>query len=361
MNRDEKYMKRALALAARAKGATSPNPMVGAVVARGERIIAEGHHRRAGEDHAEVVALRNAGADAKGAELFLNLEPCFHQGRTPPCTPRVIESGVKRVVAGMTDPNPKTAGRGIEAMRRAGIEVRVGVLEDECRRLNEAFIHWVTTGKPFCILKVAMSLDGKIATRAGHSQWITGEKSRRDVHRLRAQVDAVIVGAGTVRADDPSLTARDVKVPKQPRPVILSPELKLPDKARVYDHPAGCIIATGSKATAGRRKALEKRGVEIIKLPTAKGLIQWKPLMEKLGEFSMSSVLIEGGGRTFGTAIDSHEVKKVVAYVAPIIIGGAGAPGAFGGKGASLLEDAARMRDIQIRKMGDDIRIEGYL
>lgn len=354
-------MKRALVLAARARGATSPNPMVGAVVVRGDKIIAEGRHRRAGEDHAEVIALRKAGDRAKGAELFLNLEPCFHKGRTPPCTPRVIASGVRRVVAGMTDPNPKTAGKGIEALRRAGIEVRVGVLEDECRRLNEAFIHWIEKGTPFCILKVAMSLDGKIATRTGRSQWITGGKSRRDAHRLRAAVDAVIVGAGTVRADDPSLTARDVKAPKQPRPVILSPHLGLPEDAKVYGHPAGCVIAASVKAPAGRKKRLETMGVEIIKVPAKRGLILWKPLMEKLGGLDMTSVLIEGGGRIFGSAIEAGVVNKVVAYIAPIIIGGEGATGAFRGKGISRLEDAARMHNVKVKKIGEDIRVVGYL
>jgi len=361
MDRDEKYMKRALALAARARGATSPNPMVGAVVVRGDKIIAEGYHRRAGADHAEVIALRRAGNGARGAELFVNLEPCFHHGRTPPCAPRVIASGVRRVVAGMTDPNPKTAGKGIEAIRRAGIEVEVGVLEDECRRLNEAFIHWIRKGTPFCILKVAMSLDGKIATRTGHSQWITGEKSRRDAHRLRAAADAVIVGAGTVRADDPSLTARNVKARRQPRPVILSSRLNLPDEAKVYGHPAGCIIAASAKAPAGRIKALEATGAEIVKLPAAGGLVQWKPLMEELGRRDITSVLIEGGSRTFGSAIEAGVVNKIVAYMAPIIIGGDEAAAAFGGPGISRLEYAPRMHNIKISRMEEDIRVEGYL
>jgi len=361
LERDTRYMKRALALAARGKGDTSPNPMVGAVVVRGNRIVGEGYHHRAGEPHAEVIALANSGKLSRGAQLFLNLEPCTHTGRTPPCTPLVISSGVKRVVVGMTDPNPKVAGRGIRAMRRAGIDVKVGVLENECRRLNEVFIHWITVGEPFCVLKAAMSIDGKIATRRGDSQWITSAQSRRDVHRLRAQVDAVLVGAGTVRADDPSLTARDVKVRRQPKPVILSTNFDLPKKSKVFDHPAGCLVATSSKAGASRRKSLENRGVEVVTLPTKGGMIQWRPLLEELAGRDITSVLIEGGGRVFGSAIESGAVRKVVIYAAPTIIGGDAAPGVFRGKGAALLEDAARMEDVDIKRMGPDIRITGYL
>ena len=354
-------MKRALSLAARAKGGTSPNPMVGALIVRGGRIVAEGYHRRAGEDHAEVVALAKAGKKSKGAELFVNLEPCTHRGRTPPCTPRVIASGVKRVVVGMTDPNPLVAGRGIKTMRKAGIDVEVGVLEKECMALNEVFVHWITKKKPLSILKVAMSLDGKIATRLGKSQWITGPESRRDVHRLRARVDAIIVGAGTVRADNPSLTARGVKVLKQPIPVVLSTDLKLPRRAKVFSHPAGCIVATTSKAPAAARKKLEAIGVDVINVATRGGFICWAPLLEKLSKRDITSVLIEGGGKVFGSALYQEAADKIVAYVAPMLIGGDDAPGAFRGKGFGPLEDATRLQNVKIRRFGPDIGISGQI
>jgi len=361
LNRDEKYMKRALSLAARGRGATSPNPMVGAVLVKGGRVVAEGYHRRAGEPHAEIIALNKAGKRARGAELFLNLEPCTHTGRTGPCAPAVISSGVKRVVVGMRDPNPKVAGRGVRAMRRAGIDVKVGALGDECRRLNEIFIHWITTKTPFCVLKAAMSIDGKIATRRGHSQWITSAESRRDAHRLRAKVDAIVVGAGTVRADDPSLTARGVKAKKQPKPVVLSSDLDLPGNAKLFDHPAGCIVATSIKAPASRRKTLEKRGVEIVNISTRDGILQWKPLLQKLGKREITCMLIEGGGRVFGSAIEAGAAQKMVIYAAPIIIGGDEAPGVFRGKGAPFLEDAAQLKDTIIERVGPDIKITGYL
>ena len=360
MDRDELFMKRALALAARGRGSVSPNPMVGALVVRGNRVLAEGYHHRAGQAHAEIIALAKAGKKARGAELFLNLEPCTHTGRTPPCAPAVISSGVKRVVVGMVDPNPKVSGAGIKAMKQAGIEVKVGVMEDECRQLNEFFAHWVTTGEPFCILKAAMSLDGKIATRIGHSQWITSTESRRDVHRMRAEVDAILIGAGTIRTDNPSLTVREVKSNRQPKPVILSGDLDLPIKARVFDHPAGPVVITSSHAPALRRKKFEKRGLEIITMPEKNGLITWKPLLRELGKRNLTSVLIEGGGQVFGSALADRVVKKAVFYIAPIIIGGDASPGVFRGKGVTLLEDAPRLNDLSIKQIGPDIKITGY-
>lgn len=360
MNRDEKYMKRAIGLAARARGAVSPNPMVGAVVVRADRIVGQGYHHRAGEAHGEVLALDMAGELARGAELFLNLEPCSHFGRTPPCAPRVIASGVRRVVVGMVDPNPKVSGRGIEAIRAAGIEVEVGTLGEECKKLNEIFIHWITKNRPFVILKAAMSLDGKIATRLGNSQWITSEASRRDAHRIRAEVDAIIVGAGTVRADDPSLTAREAGAKKQPLPVVLTSRMDLPPDAKVFKHPAGCVVAASQKSASSKRKELAAKGVKILTLPLKKGLIDWDALFGELASMRITSCLIEGGGEVFGSAIEAGVVNKITAYIAPMIIGGDTAPGAFRGAGAGMLEDAARLQDVTINKVGCDFKITGY-
>ncbi len=229
---DERWMKRALRLAEKGRGRTSPNPMVGAVLVKNGKSVGEGYHVKAGTDHAEIIALKRAGEEARGAILYLNLEPCTHYGRTPPCAPAVIEAKVKRAVIGMEDPNPSVRGRGLESLKRAGLDVEVGILEKECRRLNEAFCKYITKKEPFVILKVAATLDGKIATREGDSKWISGETSRRFVHRMRDQVDGVVVGIGTVLKDDPQLTAR-IKKGRDPYRVILDSQLRIPEEAKV--------------------------------------------------------------------------------------------------------------------------------
>ena len=261
---EEKFMREALRIAKNAEGRTSPNPMVGAVIVRDEKIIAEGWHRKAGTPHAEIHALNMAGDLAKDSTLYVTLEPCSHFGRTPPCANAIVNAGIKKVVIAMTDPNPKVAGRGIEILKNAGIEVEVGILEDQARRLNEVFIKWITTQKPFVTLKTAMSLDGKIAAATGQSQWITSEESRRKVHQLRDINDAIMVGIGTVLADNPSLTTR-IDGGKNPIRIIVDSQLRTPINANVIvDGQAKTIIATTKNAPAEKFDALKKFGVEII-------------------------------------------------------------------------------------------------
>jgi len=360
MERDEHFMMRALSLAKRGIGRVSPNPMVGAVVVRGDKVVGEGYHHCAGEPHAEILALDAAGRAARDAELFLNLEPCVHTGRTGPCAPRVIESGVRRVIIGSLDPNPLVSGRGVAALKKAGIEVRVGVLKNECKKLNEIFFHWIVARKPFVILKAGISLDGKIATRTGKSKWITSEESRRRAHIIRSQVDAIIVGIGTVLTDDPSLTAR-ISRKRQPLPIVLDSGLDTPPKSKVLSHPRGCLIVTSKGVPKSRRKALLTAGANIITLPVKAGLIKWDPLLEELGKMGITSVLIEGGAAVFGSALEARVVNKLLLFVAPILIGGDEGRGVFGGRGPAELADCARITDMKVRKSGPDLCVEGYL
>lgn len=294
--RDAAFMALALRLAAKGRGRTHPNPMVGAVVVAKGRVVGQGWHRRAGGPHAEVPALRAAGRRARGATLYVTLEPCSHTGkRTPPCVPAIVASSVKRVVVAMRDPNPRVHGRGLSALRRAGIRVDVGCRQQDAERLNEAYGHWMRTGRPFVVLKAAMTLDGKIATADGDSQWITGAAARRDAHRLRSEVDAVMVGAGTVLRDDPRLTVRmGAQGPLQPRPVVLDSTLRLPLGARVL---AGgrAIVATTAKAPAPRIERLRAQGVTVLVLPLQNGRVSLRACLERLGGMEIGSVLLEGG------------------------------------------------------------------
>jgi diaminohydroxyphosphoribosylaminopyrimidine deaminase/5-amino-6-(5-phosphoribosylamino)uracil reductase len=353
---DAKHMRRALSLARRAVGRTSPNPMVGAVLVKGGRIVAQDYHRKAGQPHAEALALAQAGPAARGATLYVSLEPCCHtQKRTPPCTDAIIEAGIKRVVVAMKDPNPSVSGRGIRKLRSAGIDVSVGVLEEEARALNEAYIKHITTGRPFVILKTAMTLDGKIATPKGQSKWITGEQSRRLVHRLRGSVDAIVTAVGTVRADDPELTAR-VGGATSPVRVIIDPLLKSPLNARVFKCPPDTILVT---RTQNRKlDKLIKIGVSPIMF---KEELQLKWLMKKLGSMGFNSVLIEGGSALNGHALMEGVVDKVYYFIAPKIIGGRESYPAVGGKDYLPLEKALKLRDMKVRRVGEDILVEGYL
>ncbi len=312
-------MKRALALAARGRGRTSPNPMVGAVLVRSGRVIAEDYHRRAGTPHAEALVLQSAGEKARGATLYVSLEPCCHtKKRTPPCTKAIIASGVARVVVAMRDPNPKVSGRGIAEIEAAGIKTTCCVLEDKARALNEAYIKQITTGLPFVTLKAAMTLDGKIATPEGQSKWITSAPARKIVHRLRSSVDAVITGIGTVAADDPELTAR-IRGAHQPVRVVIDPSLRIADSARVLQTPPDTIIVTRESGGALAR-SFEARGVRILGY---KGTLDLKWLLRELGSIGMNSVLIEGGATLNGHALMEGIVDRVMIFVAPKIIGGA--------------------------------------
>lgn len=363
---DKEYMRVALKLAVRAKGKTSPNPLVGAVIVKNDRIIGKGYHRRAGESHAEINALDMAGRRAKGATLYLNLESCAHLGRTPPCTKRIISSGIKKVVAAMIDPNPLNCGRGVKELRKAGVKVKVGILEKEARKINEAYIKYITTKRPFVILKTAMSLDGKIATKTGDSKWITNESSRRYVHRLRSEVDAVLIGIETVLKDDPRLTAR-IKDPgsrisvRNPTRVVVDSRARIPLGARVLNQEALTIVATTKFASKKKIKALEKKGATVLIIKDRDKNVNLKELLKNLGELEITSLLVEGGGRINASFLENGLVNKVLFFVAPKIIGGEEALTPVEGEGIKRIKDAVKLKDISIKRFGEDVLVEGYV
>ncbi len=358
---DDRWMKRALRLAEKARGRTSPNPMVGAVLVKDGKVVGEGYHAKAGEAHAEVIALEHAREEARGATLYLNLEPCAHYGKTPPCAPRVVEEGVKRVAIGMEDPNPLVRGKGIEILRRAGLDVRVGVLENECRRLNEAFCKYILQKMPFVILKVAATLDGKIGDRDGDSKWISGEASRRLVHRLRDQVDGVLVGIGTVLKDNPLLTSR-IKGGRDPYRIVLDSRLRIPDEANVIGtSPSRAIIAVTELASREKIEKLERKGVRILMIDSKEGRVDLKACLSKLGEIGMMSLLVEGGSQVNGSLLDEGLIDKFFLFLAPKLIGDPQAPGIFDGRGASRLQEAAALREIKAKRVGEDVLLESYL
>jgi len=349
-------MKKVLRLAAKAAGRTSPNPMVGAVLVKGGKIIAEDYHRKPGTPHAEALVIQKAREKSKGATLYVNLEPCCHTDkRTPPCTMAIINAGIKKVVIGMKDPNPKVSGKGIEKLKKAGIEIVSGILEEDAKKLNEAYIKYITTGKPFVTLKVAMTLDGKIATPEGESKWITGEKARREVHKLRGSVDAIMTAIGTVKVDDPQMTARG-KGAKSPKRIIIDPALEIPLDAKILQTPPETIIITEN--TGNKAKKLEETGIKLIHY---NGKLDLKWLMEKLSKMEITSVLIEGGSSLNAHAFEDNIVDKVMFFIAPKIIGGKESFSAVGGISFRKLAEAYQIKDIKLKRVGEDILVEGYL
>ena len=348
-------------LALKAAGRTSPNPMVGAVLVRGGKIIATGFHRIAGEDHAEIVALKRVGSKAKGATLYINLEPCSHYGRTPPCSQALIRAGVKEVVAGMMDPNPLVGGRGFRELKRAGIKVRVGLLEEECRTLNEAFIKYVTRRLPFVTLKLAASLDGKIAAVTGDARWISSETSRRMVHKLRNQVDAIVAGVGTVLADDPQLTCR-VPNGRNPWRVILDSRLRIPLAASLLRQtdPERSIIVTSDRSSRQRVRAIESLGAQVWRLRLRRGKIPWTAILRKLAAKDVLSVMIEGGATTAAWALREKAVDKIMLFYGPIILGGDGRV-MIDALGVKRVGQALRVQRTRVRKSGTDTLVSGYL
>jgi diaminohydroxyphosphoribosylaminopyrimidine deaminase/5-amino-6-(5-phosphoribosylamino)uracil reductase len=359
----------ALGLAAKGRGTTSPNPMVGAVVVNGRRIVGQGYHSGPGLPHAEALALKRAGTKARGGTLYVTLEPCCHvEKRTAPCVPAIIRAGVKRVVIAQRDPNPLVNGRGAAALRRAGTSITLGVARLEAEALNKAYAHWVKLKRPYVILKAGMTLDGQIATSSGQARWITSTSSRREVHQLRAEVDAVLVGVGTVLADDPSLTARvgprfQTLAKKQPLRLVVDSRLRTPLNARILRRidGGGTLIATTRGAPAKRRLALQRLGVEVVTLPPVGGRVSLPALMSELGKRGITSLLVEGGGEVNAAMLRAKIVRQVRLYLAPSLLGGIDAKGMIGGKSPRRLAAAMTLKHVRTRSLGGDIVVEGEL
>jgi diaminohydroxyphosphoribosylaminopyrimidine deaminase/5-amino-6-(5-phosphoribosylamino)uracil reductase len=360
---DEQFMRRALTLALQGIGLTSPNPMVGAVVVREGRMVGEGCHRYADRTHAEVLALEAAGIHAQGATLYLNLEPCSHFGRTPPCCHRILESGIRRVVAAIEDPNPRVAGQGFRKLREAGLEVSIGLLEEEARKLNEAYCHYIVTGRPFVTLKAGMTLDGKIATAEGESRWITSPESRERAQLLRHAADAILVGIGTVRKDDPRLTDRSGLPRRRPLlRVVLNPQLQLPPGNRLLSSGEDGDIIMYSTASGAARHQTEvaARGLEVLADPSGAELLSLDWLLEELGRREITHLLVEGGGRTHFEWLRSGWVNRLVFFIAPKILGGVESVPVVGGAGFGSLEDAFPLRFSPVETVGPDLMVEAY-
>lgn len=355
---DQELMRRALALAARGKGQTSPNPPVGAVVAHGSRVVGEGWHRGPGFPHAEIEALEAAGEQARGAALYVTLEPCTRQGRTPPCAPTVVASGVARVVVGMPDPNPAVDGAGIRALEEAGIDVVVGAREAEARRLVQAFAKHVRTGIPLLTVKMASTLDGRVAASDGSSRWVSGPTARRDVHRLRAAADAVLAGIGTVLADDPQLTCRLRGYRgRQPLRVVLDSAGRTPPGAAVCDGIAPTLVATTDKAPDDAVEALRERGCEVRRFASREGRVDLLAVLEELGRRGMTDALVEGGPTVAGDAVERSLVDRFIFYLAPKLLGPAGLA-SIGELAAPNIADARDLTVLSVRRVGADLKIE---
>lgn len=356
-------MRRALTLARRAIGDTSPNPVVGAVILNRGRVVGQGYHRQAGQAHAEIEALREAGTQARGATLYVTMEPCQHVGRTPPCCDAMMAAGIREVVIAMKDPNPMTNGRGIARLKQAGIRVVTGVLEKEAKRLNAPFAKFITTKMPWVIAKIAQSLDGKIATRTGHSRWISSAASRVLVHRLRRQVDAVVVGVNTILQDDPRLSARDARTPARagrPLKVIVDSHLRTPVSSRCLSPRSGAptVIATTERSKR-KRAPFERRKIDVLVLPPSRGRVPLTRLFRELARrYQVTSILLEGGGEVVASALAERLVDRLTWFIAPLIIGGRASPCAVGGEGVRHLTSAIRLDDVTIRRVGPDILID---
>lgn len=361
---DIKYMLRALDLAKLGKGYVNPNPLVGAVIVKENRIVGEGYHKKYGEPHAEINAFRNAIEDVTEAILYVTLEPCSHFGKTPPCVDEILRRGIKKVVIAMEDPNPLVSGRGIDKLKSYGVEVVVGLLQNEAKKLNETFIKFITTNMPFCTIKTAMTLDGKIATHTGNSKWITNEMSRKHTHVLRHEYASIMVGIGTIIEDNPHLTTRLNQVySKNPIRVIVDSRGRIPLVANVLDcnDDKKTIIAVTDLADKEKLKAIENKGAKVIVTPNQDKKVDLQFLMKSLGEMKINSVLVEGGSTLNYSLLHEGLVDKMITFIAPKIIGGNSAKTSVGGQGIAYIDDCILLRDMNISKFDDDLMIEAYV
>lgn len=357
-------MRRALELSKKAEGLVNPNPLVGAVIVKDNRIIGEGYHEHFGGPHAEVNAFKSAKEDVEGATMYVTLEPCAHYGKTPPCADAIVRKKISKVVIGMVDSNPLVAGKGIEILRKAGIEVVTGILDSEIKKTNEIFIKYITEKKPFCIMKTAMTIDGKIATAIGDSKWISNEKSRAYVHEIRHMVTGIMVGIGTVLSDDPELTTRrEGKISINPVRIIIDSTAKIPLDSKVLkcDEKTKTIIVTTKFASETKIEAIKQKGAEVIVTPSENNWVNLNYLMGVLGEMGIDSILLEGGSTLNYSALDEGIVDKVITFISPKIFGGTSGKTTVGGKGIEHVKDSILLCDTQVSRFDEDIMIEAYV
>ena len=360
------YMECALSLARLAMGYTSPNPAVGAIVVKNGVAIGMGYTQPAGSDHAEVMALRQAGDEARGATMYVTLEPCSHYGRTPPCTQAIIDAGISEVNIALIDPNPQVSGRGISKLNESGINTHLGAYQQEAYEINEAYIKHITTGLPFVIAKFAMSLDGKIATKSGDSKWITNDEARKYVHNLRHTMDAIMVGVNTIIIDNPHLTARGCGgkggVGKaQPLRLVVDSKGKVSLGAHIFEPPGEVLLAVVEPFDPQKKEEFTQAGTEVIEVPGRDGLVDIGELLRVLGQRNIVTILVEGGGKLLGSFFDYGLVDKVYAFIAPVIIGGREAKTAVGGNGVAKITEALRLSQVSIKSFGDDMLVSGYI
>ena len=357
----EYYINLAMNLALKAKGKTSPNPLVGALVVKNGRIVGSGYHQKAGSPHAEILALEEAGKKAKDATLYVTLEPCAHFGKTPPCVNRIIQSRVKEVIVGMIDPNPLNNGKGINILKQHKIRIRVGVLENKLKILNEAFIKYITKRMPFVTIKVGQSLDGRIATHTGDSKWITSDRSRSYAHRLRQNYDAIMVGVNTILRDNPNLDTWFLE--KQLSKIVVDSQLSTPEDANIFSRASSVIIVTvptkSGQETANRERLAKK--AKILEVKEKEGQINLKDMLKKLAQLGITNILVEGGGTLIGTLFDEGLVDKILFFMSPKIIGGKEAIGSVMGKGVSRVDRAIRLKDVKLKHIGEDFLVEAYV
>ena len=361
---DEKFMKLALSLAEKGRGYVNPNPLVGAVIVKDGKVIGEGYHTAFGKSHAEIEAINSATEDIKGATMYVTLEPCCHQGKTPPCTEAIIKNQLARVVVATTDPNPLVSGSGIEKLKQSNIEITVGVLQELAKIQNEVFIHYMTTNLPFTILKYAMSLDGKIACHTGDSKWITSEKSRTDVHRLRSSVSAVVTGIGTILSDDASLNVRllDSKG-REPHRIVVDSAARISLDAKILnlDSKSDTYIAVTKAASDEKLRKLKDYGAKIIMTKSKDGKVDLEELWKELGFLGMDSILIEAGEQLNAALLEAKLVNKIRAYIAPKIIGGTNAKSPIGGYGATNMSEVINLKSMNFTHIENDFVVEGYI